>query len=42
MFNRLNRHLQVNNVLITEQFGFRKGTDVENAGFTITDNMCMH
>jgi hypothetical protein len=37
MFNRLNYHLQVNNVLIPEQFDFRNGSTINNAGFTLTN-----
>jgi hypothetical protein len=39
MFNRLNQHLQANNVLAPEQFGFRTGVTSEKAIFTLTDNM---
>jgi hypothetical protein len=35
MFKRLEQHLESNNILATEQFGFRKG----NAIFTLTDNI---
>ena len=30
MFSILNRHLQAINILITVQFGFRKGIAIEN------------
>jgi hypothetical protein len=39
MFNRLNQHLQANNVLAPEQFGFRRGITFEKAILTLTDNM---
>jgi hypothetical protein len=39
MFKRLEQHLELNNVLATEQFGFRKGVHIENAGFSLTDNI---
>jgi hypothetical protein len=39
MFDRLNKHLQGNNVLAPEQFGFRKGIAIEKAVFTLTDNI---
>jgi len=39
MFNRLNQHLQANNVLAPEQFGFRRGISFEKPIFTLTDNM---
>jgi hypothetical protein len=39
VFNRLNQHLQVNNILVPEQFGFRKGISIEKAIFTLTNNI---
>ena len=39
MFSRLNQHLQANNVLAPEQFGFRTGITFEKAIFTLTENM---
>jgi hypothetical protein len=39
MFKRLEQHLESNNILATEQFGFRKGAHIENAIFTNTDNI---
>jgi hypothetical protein len=32
-------HLESNNILVTEQFGFRKGVHIENAIFTLTYNI---
>jgi hypothetical protein len=37
MLNRLNHHLQTNEILAPEQFGFRKGSNTENAVFALTD-----
>jgi hypothetical protein len=37
MFKRLNQHLQLNKILAPEQIRFRKGTNIENAVFTLTD-----
>jgi hypothetical protein len=37
--NRLSQHLEVNNILVPEQFGFRKGISIEKAVFTLTDNI---
>jgi len=37
MLNRLNHHLQTNEILALEQFGFRKGSNIENAVFALTD-----
>jgi hypothetical protein len=31
MYNRLSNYLQINNILVSEQFGFRKGISTENA-----------
>jgi hypothetical protein len=39
MFRRLGQHLESNNILATEQFGFRKGAHIENAIFIPTDNI---
>jgi hypothetical protein len=37
MYNRLSLYLQTNNILVPEQFGFRKGISTENATFKLTD-----
>jgi hypothetical protein len=39
MYHILNQHLQVNNVLVTEQFGFRKDLSTEHAAFSLTDRI---
>lgn len=39
IFNRLNQYLQVNKILIPEQFGFRKGNTIGIAIFNLTDNI---
>jgi hypothetical protein len=39
MFSRLKQNLQINNVLTTQQFGFRKGITIKKAVFTPIDNM---
>jgi hypothetical protein len=39
MFNRLYQFVQVNNILAPEQFGFRKGSHIEKAIFTLTDEI---
>ena len=39
MFKRLEQLLESNNILATEQFGFRKGVHIGNAIFTLTDNI---
>jgi hypothetical protein len=33
------QHLESNNILATEQFGFRKDVHIENAIFALTDNI---
>ena len=33
MFNRLNQHLQANNILVPEMFGFREGITIQQAVF---------
>jgi hypothetical protein len=39
MFKRLELHLESNNILAAEQFGFRIGVHIENAVFSLTDNI---
>jgi hypothetical protein len=39
MFNRLHQYAQTNNILAPEQFGFRKGSHIGKAFFTLTDNI---
>jgi len=36
---KIEQHLESNNILATEQLGFRKGVHIENANFTLTDNI---
>jgi hypothetical protein len=35
MHCRLNQHLQMNNILVQEQFGFRKGLSTDRAAFSL-------
>ena len=37
MYCRLNHHLQIYNLLATEQYGFRKGFSTEHATFSLAD-----
>jgi hypothetical protein len=39
MHSRLSQHLHTNNILITEQHGFRKGISTQNATFRLTDSV---
>jgi hypothetical protein len=39
MYNRLSHHMHTDNVLVPEQFGFRKGVSTENAAFRLTGNV---
>lgn len=39
MFNGLNQHLQANNILVPEMFVFREGITIQQAVFTLTDNI---
>jgi hypothetical protein len=43
MHNRLSHHLHTNNILVSEQHGFKKGISTENAVFRLTDSVfkCM-
>ena len=38
---RLTQHLEDNNILATEQYGFRKGLSPEQTTFSLTDNILM-
>jgi hypothetical protein len=39
MYNRLSHYLQTNNILVPEQFGFRKGISTEDADFKLTESV---
>ena len=39
MYKRLEKHLESNNILTTEHFGFRKCVHIENAVFPLTNNI---
>jgi hypothetical protein len=39
MNNRLSHYLKTNNILVSEQFSFRKGISAENAAFELTDSV---
>ena len=39
MFNRLNQHLNSNRIIISEQYGFRRGNSIENAIFSLTNTI---
>jgi len=39
MHSRLSQHLHTNNILVTEQYGLRKGMSTEDAAFRLTDNV---
>ena len=37
MHSILSQHLHINNILVTEQNGFRKGISTENAAFSLIE-----
>jgi len=39
IYSRLNQHLQTNNILVPEQYAFRKGMSLEDAAFRLTDSV---
>ena len=39
MQSRLSQHLHTNNILVTEEYGFRKGVSTEDAAFRPTDSV---
>jgi hypothetical protein len=36
IYHRLNQHVQVNNILVHEQFGFRKDLSMDHTAFSLT------
>jgi hypothetical protein len=38
MHSRLSQHMHCNNILVPEQFDFRKGISTEDATYKLTDN----
>jgi hypothetical protein len=36
MYNMLSHYFQTNDIIVPEQFGFRKGIGTENAAFKVT------
>ena len=39
MYSRLNQHLYTNNILVPEQYAFRKGMSTEDAAFRLTESV---
>ena len=39
MFKRLEMHLETNDILTAEQFGFRKGEHIDSTIFNLTNNI---
>jgi hypothetical protein len=39
MYSRLNQHTNINNLLATEQYGFRKDQLTEHAAYTLTNGI---
>jgi hypothetical protein len=39
MYSRINHHMQCNNIMVPEQYGFRNGISTEDAAFTLTDSV---
>jgi hypothetical protein len=39
MYYRLNQHLQINNILVGEQYGFRKGLSTEYAAHSLMNGI---
>jgi len=37
--SRLSQHLHINNLLVTERYGFRKGISTEDAAFRVTESV---
>ena len=39
MYSRLKQHLYTNNILVPEQYTFRKGMSTDDAAFRLTDSV---
>jgi hypothetical protein len=39
MYDGLSHHIHTNNILVPEQFGFRKGVSTEDAALKLTDSV---
>jgi len=39
MYNRLNQHLNSNKIIVSEQYGFRRGKSIDNAIFSLTNTI---
>jgi hypothetical protein len=39
MYHKLNHYLEVNNILVAEQYRYRKGLSTENVGYILIDNI---
>jgi hypothetical protein len=39
MHSRLSQHMNINNILVTEQYSFRKGVSYDNDAFRLTDSV---
>jgi hypothetical protein len=42
MHHLLSHHLHSQNILVSEQHGFRKGVSTENAAFSLTNSVEVH
>jgi hypothetical protein len=40
IYCRLNQHMLINNVVVPEQFGFRKGLSINNATYKFLETIC--
>jgi hypothetical protein len=39
MYSRINQHMHCNNIMVPEQYDFRKGISTEDAAFKLTDSV---
>jgi hypothetical protein len=39
LYHRLNHHLQLNNILVAEKYGFRKGLSTKNPAYMLVDSV---
>ena len=38
-YHRLNHRLQIKNIMVAEQYGYRKGLSIEHVAYTLIDNI---
>ena len=42
IYHKLIQHIQLHNITVSQQFGFRKGSSMENATYQLIETVFMH